>query len=32
MRLRDITKGAVRRWYEDTLEGSGDTPRANSKA
>jgi integrase len=32
MRLRDITKGAVRRWYEDTLEGNGDTPRANSKA
>lgn len=31
-RLRDITKGAVRRWYEDTLEGNGDTPRANSKA
>lgn len=29
---RAITKGAVRRWYEDTLEGSGDTPRANSKA
>ena len=32
MRLRDITKGAVRRWYENTLEGNGDTPRANSKA
>ena len=32
MRLRDITKGSVRRWYEDTLEGNGDTPRANSKA
>lgn len=32
MRLRDISKGAVRRWYEDTLEGNGDTPRANSKA
>jgi integrase len=32
MRLRDITKGAVRRWYEDTLEGNGDSPRANSKA
>lgn len=25
MRLRDITKGAVRRWYEDTLEGSAET-------
>ena len=25
-------QGAVRRWYEDTLEGNGDTPRANSKA
>ncbi len=32
MRLRDITKGSVRRWYEDTLEGNGDSPRANSKA
>lgn len=32
MRMRDITKGAVRRWYEDTLEGNGDNPRANSKA
>ena len=32
MRLRDITQGAVRRWYEDTLEGNAETPRANSKA
>lgn len=32
MRMREITKGAVRRWYEDTLEGNAETPRANSKA
>ena len=32
MRLRDITKGAVRRWYEDAMEGNSENPRANSKA
>jgi integrase len=32
MGLQGIDKGAARRWYEDTLEGNGDTPRANSKA
>ncbi|SPD86044.1 tyrosine-type recombinase/integrase [Micropruina glycogenica] len=32
MRLRDITKGAVRRWYEDAMEGNSDNPRAISKA
>ena len=32
MRLRDITKGAVRRWHEDAMEGNSDNPRAISKA
>jgi hypothetical protein len=32
MRLRDITKGAVRKWYDETQDGSADSPRATSKA
>ena len=32
MRLQDITKGAVRHWYEDTHRNNPDSPRANSKA
>ena len=32
MRLRDITKGAVRKWYEETQDGSADSNRATSKA
>ncbi len=32
MRLRDITKGAVRNWYEETHSLNPDSPRANSKA
>ena len=32
MRLRDITKGAVRKWYDETQDGSADSPRATSKS
>ncbi len=32
LRLRDITKAAVRHWYEETQLNSPDNPRANSKA
>ena len=32
MRLRDITKGAVRHWYDETQDGNTQNLRAISKA
>jgi len=32
MRLRDITKGAVRHWYDEAQTGNTENPRAISKA
>jgi integrase len=32
MRLRDITKAAVRHWYDDTQDGNTENPRAISQA